>query len=343
MLRSLVAPPHVMVIANDRGNGSSAAEEETFTLRRNLSREKLEEALNEKNFVWIDAVDVDEDEISWLEATLSLHPVVVGDIKREDRRPTLRTYPDYVFLSLFQPNVKNTAIQGDEVHVLIGENWLLTVRKETSTSVSGAYDRAAANTDYWYRGISYLLYMVIQSVVDSYYPLLDRVSNQLNSLEEKAMNDGDKVLQKSVFRIKQQLINLRQMVAPQREVISNMIGEERVAASPDDRDLFRHLYERLLRVYDVIDAQRDLASNVLDLLESQDGAKLAKAVGRLTVLSMIFLPPTFLVGLFGLNFVTTAPEFEIPMSGAALFMFIVVATLLISAGIAWFFKRQGWL
>ncbi|MFN8529212.1 MAG: magnesium transporter CorA family protein [Anaerolineae bacterium] len=338
MLRSLVAPLHVLVEAGD----VPAANTE-LKLRRNLSKESLDAALQEGNAVWIDAVDVDEDDLHWLENTFHLHPIVVGDLRREDRRPTLRAYPDYLFLSLFQPTVKQTAINGEEIHCLIGTNWLLTVRKESSTAVESAYDRVAANTDYWFRGLPYMMYMVIQAVVDSYYPLLDRLSNQLNTLEERAMLNGDKTLQKSVFRIKQQLINLRQMVAPQREVISAMIGEERIATSPDDRDLFRHLYERLLRVYDVIDAQRDLASNVLDLIESQDSTHLANAVGRLTVLSMLFLPPTFIVGLFGLNFVTTEPEFQIPISGGALFLIILLITALMSVGIALFFKRQGWL
>ncbi|MDX2161337.1 MAG: magnesium transporter CorA family protein [bacterium] len=338
MLRSLVAPAEVVL------QSESHAEAPTeIKLRRNLSKASLETALAEGAVVWIDAVNPDAEDLKWLEEQFHLHPAVMGDLARDDRRPMLRAYPDYLFLSLFQPTVKQTTVTGDEIHCLIGVNWLLTVRKESASAVEGAYDRVAANTDYWLRGLAYLLYMVIQTVVDSYYPLLDRLSNQLNSLEEKAMSDGDRSLQRSVFRIKQQLINLRQMVAPQREVISNMIGEERITASPDDRDLFRHLYERLLRIYDVIDAQRDLASNVLDLIENQEASNLAKAVSRLTVLSMIFLPPTFIVGLFGLNFVTTSPEFEIPMSGAAVFVFIVAVTLAMSFGIAWFFRRQGWL
>ncbi len=133
------------------------------------------------------------------------------------------------------------------------------------------------------------------------------------------------------------------MVAPQREVLSNAIGEERLAKTNEDRDLFRHLYERLLRIYDVIDAQRDLASNVLDLVESQHSVTMANAVSRLTIFSMIFLPLTFLVGLFGLNFVTTNPEFAIPISGESLFWLILILTAISAAVMAWFFRRRGWL
>ena len=87
-------------------------------------------------------------------------------------------------------------------------------------------------------------------------------------------------------------------------------------------DLFRHLYERLLRVYDIIDSQqRDLSSNVLDMMQNQESRKLIEAVNRLTIFSMIFLPLTFLSGLFELNFATTSEPFILPVSGALLFVF----------------------
>jgi magnesium transporter len=107
--------------------------------------------------------------------------------------------------------------------------------------------------------------------------------------------------------------------------------------------LFRHLYERVLRVYDVIDSQRDLWSNVLDLIESQDSARMGDAVNRLTVLSMIFLPLTFIVGLFGLNFITTEPELSIPLPGQFVFGIIVLITLITSAILFVLFRRRGWL
>lgn len=329
-MRSLVAPPDV-------------ADNPEFILRRNLTQESLEEALANGSLVWLDCVDPEDEEIRWLEQILNLHPAVVSDLRREDRRPSLMVYPEYLFLSLFQAKVEKAAVTSEEIHCVIGANFFLTVRKEASTAVDNAYERSAQNTEYWRRGVIYFLYLTMQFIVDSYYPLIDRISNQLNKLEEQAMEDGGKELQRSVFRLKQQLISLRQMVAPQREVISNVIGEERLSKTIESRDLFRHLYERLLRIYDVIDSQRDLASNVLDLIESQEATNLANAVSRLTVLSMIFLPLTFLVGLFGLNFVTTSPEWTIPLPGDWVFALILVITVLSSAALGWYFRKQGWL
>jgi magnesium transporter len=202
----------------------------------------------------------------------------------------------------------------------------------------------AQNPDSWHSGVAYFLYLTSQFVIDAYYPLLDRVSSQLNTIEEKLLNSGTKNdVRKSVYRIKQQLINLRQMVAPQREVFSSVIGEKRVAEDSDIRDLFRHLYERLLRVYDVIDSQRDLSSNVLDMMENQESRKLAEAVSRLTILSMIFLPLTFFTGLFQLNFATTTDQIILPISGNIMFA-VVMAAMIFSVGVmAFVFRRRGWL
>lgn len=329
-MRSLVAPAEI-------------PDDSAFTLRRNLSLESLEEALMNNDIMWLDCVNPEDEEIRWLEQHLHLHPAVVSDLRREDRRPALMVYPEYLFLSLFQARVEKSVIISDEIHCIIGPNFFLTVRNESSSAVDGAYERAAQNSEYWRRGVIYFLYLAMQFIIDSYYPLIDRISNQLNKLEEQAMVNGGKELQRSVFRLKQQLINLRQMVAPQREVISNVIGEERLSKTSENRDLFRHLYERLLRVYDVIDAQRDLASNVLDLIESQEATNLANAVSRLTVISMIFLPLTFLVGLFGLNFITTAPEWTIPLPGDWVFGMILIITIISGFILAVYFRKRGWL
>ncbi len=320
------------------------AEEDVYKVRRNLTTESLEAALAGDEMVWIDVVDQNEEEVRWLETQFQLNPVVVNDLLREDRRPALMVYQKYLFLSLFQPHIHAMTVQGREIHCLIGERFFITVRQPDATAVDEAYDRVAQNPDAWRQGVAYFLYLTSQRVIDAYYPLLDRMSNQLNEMEERLMTgEVDKSARRPVYRIKQQLINLRQMVAPQREVLSNVIGEQRLVGNEDTRDLFRHLYERLLRVYDVIDSQRDLSSNVLDQMQNQEARKLVDAVNRLTILSMIFLPLTFFTGLFELNFATTVDPIVLPISGT--FMFFLVVTLMVTSATSMIvmFRRRGWL
>lgn len=320
------------------------AESETYKVRRNLTTESLEAALEGDEMLWIDIVDQDEQEIRWLESQFQLNPAVVSDLLREDRRPALMVYQKYLFLSLFQPHIHLTAVTGKEIHCLIGERFFITVRQPDATAVDDAYDRVVQNPDAWRPGVAYFLYLTSQRVIDTYYPLLDKMSNQLNDLEEQMMlGEVDKSARKPVYRIKQQLINMRQMVAPQREVLSNVIGEQRLAGNEDTRDLFRHLYERLLRIYDVIDSQRDLSSNVLDLIQNQESRKLVEAVNRLTILSMIFLPLTFFAGLFELGFATTLDPVVLPVSGALLFFLVITLMVSSATSMVVMFRRRGWL
>jgi magnesium transporter len=194
-------------------------------------------------------------------------------------------------------------VEGHEIHSIIGEDYFITVRQSVSTAVDKAYERVAQNPNYWDGDVAYFLYLTIQEAVDEYYPLVDHISNRLNKLEEDLLTLGvNQSIRASVYRLKQNLIALRQMIAPQPEVLSSLIGEERLVRTNENRDLFRHLYERLMRVYDIIDSQQDLSSNVLDLLQSREAQELGKAVNRLTIFSMIFLPLTFIISLFGLNF-----------------------------------------
>lgn len=314
------------------------------TILRNLQQPKIEQAVADGHLLWLDLVDPTGDELKWLSELFGLSPAVAQDLARDDRRPAMLVYPSYLFISLFEPFVRLDRVLGREIHCLVTDNCFITVRRGDLIAIDDAYNRVAQNPYLWTFGIEYLLYLTTQSVIDTFYPLLDRISNQLSKLEERLLEDRfEGEPRKVIYPLKQQLIAMRQMVSPQREVMSSMIGEKRVAQNPDTRDLFRHLYERLLRVYDIIDSQRDLASNVLDMIQNQEGRKLAEAVNRLTIFSMIFLPLTFLTGLFELNFTTTSNPFELPISGALLFFGVIVA-MIVSAGIMLLvFRQRGWL
>ena len=343
MIRSLVIVPN-----SDSSTDATAeiASADQVILRRNPTQENLEKRLAEGCNMWIDIVTPEAEEIHWLEALLQLSPNVVADLLREDRRPTLLVYPRYLFLSLFQPYVPNSGdgIIGREIHCIIGEHFCVTVRQADASAVEAAYDRVAHNPDSWSRGIAYFLYLTAQHAIDTYYPLLDDINNELNELEEKLLNDGgDKQAQKSVYRVRQRLIGLRQMIAPQREVLSNLMGEQRVSGDDDIRDLFRHLYERLLGIYDVIDAQRDLANNALDIIAQQQSRKVGQAVNRLTIISMVFLPFTFFVSFFDSNFFTVGESVILPINGLVI---AIVVTLMMIASIVVMrivFQRRDWV
>lgn len=331
MIRSLVEPIPI------EENGEAV-------VRRNLHIDNLTQHVKACTPVWIDIVDPTTDEMEWLQEHFQFHPLIMEDLVRVDRRPSLMVYKDYIFLSLFQPTIHRDKLESEEIHCLIGDFFFITVRREAGDIVEEAYDRVAQNTYYWERGITYFLYLTMQVVIDAYYPLLDTISNRLNRTEQDILEKHDKnQAQRHVYRVKQQLIQLRQMVAPQREVLSAAIGEERLTRTTENRDLFRHLYERLVRVYDIIDSQRDLSSNVLDLIQSQESAHLAEAVNRLTIFSMIFLPLTFLSGIFELNFITTEPELRIPIPGISLLGIILLLMFVIMSIMVWYFRRRGWL
>ena len=330
MIRSLVADPK--------------ATGEALIVRRNLERDHLQETITSGCLLWIDIVDPEADEIEWVAEQFDLNPAVVDDLKREDRRPTLLVYPDYLFLSLFEPKINREKVEGREIHCLITDTCFITVRATDAEAVDNAYARVAQSPDAWQSGVAHCFYLTAQYVTDTYYPLVDKISTQLNTLEEKLLNDeNDEQTRQPIYRIKQQLINLRQMVAPQREVFSNVIGEKRLTENVYTRDLFRHLYERLLRVYDIVDSQRDLSSNVLDIMQNQESRNLIEAVNRLTIFSMIFLPLTFFMSFFELNFATTSDPFVLPINGGILFIMVTGAMMLSASIMIYMFKRRGWL
>jgi magnesium transporter len=340
MIRSLVISPNTEIPNDDNPSNTSSNRN---TLRRNLSQENLEQCLPENCIMWLDVVDPTEKEIKWLETWLHLSPVVVSDLSREDRRPTLLVYPEYLFLSLFQPRTQGKKLISQEIHCIIGEHYCVTVRQSESTAIDEAYNRVVQNPDSWERGVAYFLYLTSQHIVDTYYPLLDRISIQLNDLEEKLLTSSDdKQAQKALYNIKQNLIGLRQMIAPQREVVSNLIGEQRVSGNSDTRDLFRHLYERLLGIYDVIDSQRDLTNNVLEIINNQQSRKMGEAVNRLTIISMVVLPFTFFLGFFDSNIFAIGETVTLPVNGLVFSILLTGLMLMTIAVMRSIFQKQGW-
>jgi magnesium transporter len=316
-------------------------------VKRNIDQAELCAAVkHEHKHLWIDIVDPKTEEISWLADCLSLNPAVVQDLRRQDHRPALLVYPSYLFVSLFQPHLRTQETESSEIHCVITDTCFVTIRHSEASAVDDAYNRVAQNPDTWRSGVAYFLYLTSQNVIDNYYLLLDRINNQLNILEGKLLNEGfeGKIQRRQVYRIKQRLIKLHQMVAPLNEVFSNLIGEERLFGSEaSTRDLFRHLYERLLRVYDVISNQRDLSSDVLDMMQNHESRQLSKTVNRLTILSMIFLPLTFFTSLFELGFVTTTEPFELPISGQMIFIAVMMLMILSVTLMILIFKWRKWI
>lgn len=313
-------------------------------VRRNLRETNLRKEITTHKSLWIDIVDPTPTEIDWLQEHLKLHAVVVEDLARRDRRPSMLVYNDYIFLSLFQPHIRLNRVEGEEIHCIIGETYFVTVRSGGTEGVDRAYERIANSPNYWKNDVAYFLYLTMQSVIDCYYPLLDDISLRLSKLEERLLSDAEQSnAERQIYVTKQQLFSLRQMIAPQREVVSNAIGEERLNRTEENRELFRHLYERLLRIYDLIDSQRDLSSNVLDLLQNRASAKLSETVNRLTIFSMIFLPLTLITSLFELNFVTPENQFQIPIPGLSMFMIVLTSMVCIGVFMLWYFHRREWI
>lgn len=341
MIRSLVITPNPQPLTAQAGEDAT---DHTSTLRRNHSQDSLDAFFAEGCIMWIDVISPEDKEIHWLEGLLQLSPTVVSDLLREDRRPTLLVYPGYLFLSLFQPHSQSNAIVGKEIHCIVGKHFYVTVRQADASALEEAYNRVVQNPDSWDRGVAYFLYLTAQHTIDTYYPLLDRTSNQLHELEERFLSDSDdKQAQKSVYRIKQHLIRLRQMIAPQREVLSNLMGEQLVSNNSDIRDLFRHLYERLLGIYDMIDSQRDLTSNVLEIISNQHARKIGEAVNRLTIISVVFLPFALFVGMFDAGFFSVSEAVNLPLNGLGLTSVIVLMMIVSVMIMRRVFKQRGWI
>ncbi len=188
-----------------------------------------------------------------------------------------------------------------EVHLIVSGSYVITIRHEGCHELEELHERfqrRPAGSE------QFVVYRVLDTLTDTFFPLLARIDDEIDELEDAIVRaPGDEELQR-VFRLKRFLVTLRRVVTPQRDLAARTIDEivELPGLSPDSRDYFRDIYDHLIRVSDLIDSYRDLLTGTMDVYLSTVSNRLNGVMKQLTIIATIFLPLSFVVGFFGQNF-----------------------------------------
>lgn len=288
--------------------------------------------------VWVDVQGPTEAELTSLGERFGLHRLEIEDCLHLDQRPKLEEYPGHHFLVMqgFSPDpTEQEELVLHELHLFIGARWLLTVHEKASEAV--AYTQARLKADAQSvlgKGADHLAYVIIDALVDQNFPVLDRFSDALDVLEEQIFERPTPSLLQQAFVLKRNLVQVRRVLSPQRDVVG-MLAKGGVAHVSDRTTVyFRDVYDHLVRLYEQIDAARDLVGNAMDVYLSVVANRTNDVTKQLTIFASIFMPLSFIVGFFGQNFdVLGQPPFFVAM---------LTATTLLPVGMIFWFRRQGW-
>jgi magnesium transporter len=324
---------------------------EKHQLRRELHRDEIGLVLHDDdNLLWLDVEAPTDDEIRLLAEEFALHPLAIEDLTKAHQRPKIDVYPEFYFLVCYDIDYveEGNLLDEHELAVCIGKNFLITVHKEPIEEIAEVATRFRRNIDEIERGVGVLLYSLLDTIVDHYFPVIDRIGERIEEMEARVfeyLGGNNRAGMQDIFTLKRELIDLRRVVAPERDAMAVLARRELPIVSEATGVYFQDLYEHVLRVTDAIDVYRDLLSGVLDSYLSVNSNNLAIAANNLnavmktlTSCSIILMSVTLIAGIYGMNF-DNIPELHLRYGYfGALGAMVLVAIVLVG-----FFRRKEWL
>jgi magnesium transporter len=294
---------------------------------------------------WIDLAAQDAAQLEMLRQRFDFHPLAIEDCAHFDQRPKLEEYRDCLFLvtqGFACPTEYVRELELHELHAFLGERYLVTVHLKTMSAVEVVWDRALTDPGVLRRGVDFVYYLMADQIVDDIFPILDKVADELETIEDAVLADPRRENLGRIFELKHYLVAMRKVLSPQRDVFAMLAKRGDPRVSERTALYFRDVYDHLARINESIEANRDLLGNALDAYLSAVSNRTNEVMKYLTVLSAIFLPLAFIVGFFGQNFDNLPGFREWVHSDQLMYgmIFTCVATPLI---MLWWFRIKRWL
>ena len=300
--------------------------------------EEVQRLLASGTRFWLDLTEPSaEDQDALLRDTFKFHPVALEDAAHFGQRPKVDTYDDFVLLVVFGLNSAGRLV---EVHCFYTDTYLVTIHHDHCPAVKELADRLQARPGRVEHVM--VLYKVIDHLVDGYFPLLAAMDDQIDDLEDQILVRPTEQQLGTLFDLKRQLIALRKVVSPQRDMFASLLTDPDIlpGMTPDAERYFRDLYDHLIRISDLVDSYRDLLSGALDTHLSTVSNRLNVVMKQLTIIATVFLPATFLTGFFGQNFgwmINHLTSFGVFIGLGVAFQVVLALVLLM------LFRQRGWL
>lgn len=299
-------------------------------------------------------IDLKDNDIKWINlfglsnshvieeigGLYGIEPLVLEDIVNVGQRPKIDFYDDYVFLVLKMLSIKDgeMKINQEQVSFLLLKDTLVVFQEFDGDVFDSVRQRIYDNKGSIRRkGADYLLYSLIDAIVDQYYILLSRVEEKIEEFEDDVINDSNKLQINELYNLRRELLFIKTSVWPIKDIISGMIKEDS-SISNITKDYLKDVLDHVVQIMDFTVVYREMISNIFDTHLSNASNKMNKIMTTLTIFSAIFIPLTFFAGIYGMNFIYL-PELSFKY-GYPIFWVVCIS---IATGMLLFFKRKDWI
>lgn len=295
--------------------------------------------------VWIDVAGLANVEtIERIGKCFHLHPLALEDVVHTHQRAKVEDYEGFQFIVIRMAPVEGEDAT-DQLSIFLGKGYVLTFQERPGDCLDELRDRIRHGKGrIRSQGADYLAYSILDSAVDAYFPLLERNGEALEELEDDVVMSPDPSVLSRVYEIRRRLLMLRRAVWPLREALATLTREQTLHFSQDTRTYLRDVYDHAIQIIDLMETYRDLSSNLMDVYLSSISNRLNEVMKVLTIITTIFIPLTFIVGVYGMNFHTEASPWNMPELRAYYgYPICLGVMLLLGVGEIIYFRKKGWL
>jgi magnesium transporter len=303
----------------------------------------VDELLKKKQSDWVNWINLDglsdKNTITKIGEHFSLHSLLMEDIVSE-HQPRVEEYDDYLFFSLkMLYRIEGDDIDYEQINFVLGKNYLLSFQEKEGDLFDHLRDRIRLDQGrVRKKKADYLLYRLIDVIVDNYYVVLDAIGQQIEQIEDEIYKSHTGHEFKKIQRLKKELIFLRKALYPLRDAMSKLIKDESGFIDPANTRFFSDVYNHVAHLIDSLDTYKDLTSGLMDIYMNTQNTRMNEVMKVLTIISTIFIPLTFIVGVYGMNF-----EFMPELHWEISYPVVWGVMILITVGMIFFFRFKKWI
>jgi magnesium transporter len=273
-----------------------------------------------------------------------LHQLALEDVLNVHQRPKIEEFDDYLFIVARMID-RSDSTETEQISMFLGENYVLSVQENSGDCFDAVRERLRLGRGLIRsRGADYLCYALLDSVVDAYFPTLERLGEDLEQLEDAVVSKAEPSSIRALHEMKREFLALRRAIWPVREMLNTLVREEHFLLSRDTQLYLRDCYDHAIQLMDIVETYRELASGLMDVYISSVSAKLNEIMKVLTIIATVFMPLGFIASLYGMNFDRTVSTWNMPELGWGFgYLFALGLMSVCAIGLLLYFWRKGWL
>jgi magnesium transporter len=291
------------------------------------------------HLLWLDLLDPTEEELALVQREFGLHRLAIEDLTRGGQRPKLDCYGDHFYLVCYalQHDVGCTEFEPRPLNVFVGKKFVLTIHAGEIGILSESRARWEKGVNHSEDGAGFLLYFILDAVVDDYFPVLDAIDERVEALEQSLFTSFKEESLKEIFQLKRSLVAMRRVVAPLRDTVHQFVRQEQPLFAPSTIVYFQDVYDHVIRVVEALDTHREMLTGTLEAYLGVLSSQLNQVMKKLTLMATIVGGAGLILGAWGMN-ITKLPLKDNP-AAFPIILTAVCAVALVALGAA---RRERW-